>query len=112
MTEVPFSHRDMAVRFGVSTVRARLEQHSIMFVRNVHRHRISSSFLIDKFALAVPARRLRNQCLFACSFARPRVNTVKSCIFNRAPKACNAFLDANRDIDVWESNASCSRNAW
>lgn len=105
VTEVPFSHRDMAVHFGVSTVRARLEQHDIMFVRNVHRHRISSSFLIDKFALAVPARRLRNQCLFACSFARPRVNTVKSCIFNRAPKACNAFLDANRDIDVWESNA-------
>ena len=84
-------------------MQARFEQHDIMFIRNVHCHRICSSFLIDKFPLAVPARRLRSLCLFASSFAQ--VNTVKSCIFNRAPNACNAFLEANRDVDVWECSA-------
>ena len=40
---------------------------------------------------------------FQVTFAR--VNTVKSCIFNRAPNACNAFLEANRDVDMWEYSA-------
>ena len=26
-------------------------------------------------------------------------------IFNRAPSNCNAFLDANRDVDIWRSSA-------
>ena len=103
VTGLSFSYQDLAVHFKVSTMRARFEQHDIMFIRNVHRHRICSSFLIDKFPLAAPVRQLINQRLFASSFAR--VNTVKTCIFNRAPSACNAFLDANRDVDVWESNA-------
>ena len=83
-----------------------------MFIRNVHRHKIRSPFLVEKFPLAVPARRLRNQCVFATSFAR--VNTVKSCVFNRAASACNAFLDANRDVDVWETSAPIfkKRVAW
>ena len=99
------SYQDLAAHFGVSTLRARMQQHDLVFLRNVHRHRICSSFLVDKFPLAVPARRLRHQCLFARSFPRPRVNTVKSCVFNRAPNACNSFLNANRDVDMWEGSA-------
>ena len=74
-----------------------------MFIRNVHRHRIDSQFLVEKFPIAVPSRQLRTQALFAVSFAR--VETVRSCAFNRIPKACNAFLDVNRDVDVWGSGA-------
>ena len=45
---------------------------------------------------------LRTQSLFAVSFAR--VNTVRSYSFNRIPKVRNTFLEANRDVDVWESS--------
>ena len=76
-------------------------QHDIMFIRNIHRNRICSSFLLEKFPISVPARLLRTQAIFAVSFAR--VNTVKSCTFNRIPKVCNTFLDANRELDIWES---------
>ena len=73
ITEVPFSYKDLAEHFKINTMQARFEQHDIMFIRNVHCHRICSSFLIDTFPLEVPARRLRSLCLFASSFAR--VNT-------------------------------------
>ena len=98
---VPFAYRDLAMHFNVSTIASRHEQHDIMFIRNIHRHRIRSSFLLEKFPIAVPVRQLRTQVLFAVSFAR--VNTVRSCTFNRIPNVCNAFLNTNRDIDVWES---------
>ena len=103
VTGVSLSYRDLAAHFKVSTLGSRFDQHDILFIRNVHCHKIRSSFLLDKFPLAVPARRLRHNCLFATSFAR--VNTVKSCVFNRAPSACNVFLDVNRDVDVWQTSA-------
>lgn len=101
VTGVPLSYRDLAVYFKVDTIAARYEQHDIMFIRNIHRHKICSPFLLEKFPISVPARQLRTQSLFAVSFAR--VNTVRSCTFNRIPNACNAFLDANRDMDIWGS---------
>ena len=100
---VSFAYQDLTARFGVSTLRARIQHHDIMFVRNIHRPKICSAFLLDAFPLSVPARALRHRSLFASSLGRPRVNTVKSSVFNRAPSSCNAFLDANRDMDVWES---------
>lgn len=99
---VSFTYRDLAMYFNVIPIASRHEQHDIMFIRNIHRHKVCSSFLLEKFAIAVPVRELRTQALFAVSFAR--VNTVRSCAFNRIPKVCNAFLNVNRDIDVWESN--------
>ena len=99
---VSFAYPDLAAHFNVSTMAARFKQHDLMFIRNVHRHRIRCSFLLEKFPIAVPARQLRTQSVFAVSFAR--VNTVRTCAFNRIPGACNDFLDANRDLDIWESD--------
>ena len=101
---VSFDYCDLTAYFNVNTITARHKQHDIMFIRNIHRNRICSSFLLDKFPLAVPARQLRTQSLFAVSFAR--VNTVRTCAFNRIPNVCNAFLDANRDVDVWENSTA------
>ena len=44
------------------------------------------------------------QTLFAVSFAR--VNTVRSCSFNGILNTFSAFLDANRDIDIWDTGMS------
>ena len=101
---VSFEYQDLVEHFKMTTLKARFEQHDIMFIRNVHRHKICSSFLLDKFPLSVPVRQLRNQCLFANSLAR--VNTVKSCVFNRAPTACSTFLDLNRNVDIWQDSES------
>ena len=101
---VPFTYRDLTEYFKVDTIAARHEQHDIMFIRNNHRHRTCSSFLLEKFPISVPARQLRTQSSFAVSFAR--VNTVRSCTFNRVPNACNTFLDQNRDLDVWVSGVA------
>ena len=101
---VSFDYSDLTSHFKVNTITARHEQHDIMFIRNIHRNRVWSPFLLEMFPLAVPARPLRTQYLFAVTFAR--VNTVRSCVFNRIPKLCNAFLDANRDVDMWESSAA------
>lgn len=99
-----YAYQDLVARFNVTTMAARIDQHDILFLRNIHRHRICSSFLLEKFPLAVPARQLRTRQVFATSFAR--VNTVKLSVFNRAPRTCNAFLEANPDIDVWQSSAN------
>ena len=107
VTGVSLSYPELIRHFEIGTMQARFRQHDILFIRNVHRHRIDSSFLLDKFPLAVPTRRLRNQRLFAGLFGR--VNTVKSCIFNRAPDLCNAFLDAHREVDMWECSAPVFR---
>ena len=73
-------------------------------IRNIHRNKICSPFLLEKFPIYVPPRTLRTQSLFAVSFAR--VKTVRSCSFNPIPNVCNAFLEANRDVDVWESSVA------
>ena len=100
--EVSFTFRDLAEYFNVNTLAARYEQHDIMFIRNVNRNKVSSQFLLQKFPISVPTRQLRAQSLLAVSFAR--VNTVRMCTFNRIPNVCNAFLNANRDVDVWSSS--------
>ena len=100
--EVSFTYRDLTEYFNVNTLAARYEQHDIMFIRNVHRNKVRSPFLLEKFPISVPTRQLRAQSLFAVSFAR--VNTVRMCTFNRIPNVCNAFLNANRDVDVWNSS--------
>ena len=105
MTGVSLGYRDLVKHFGVDTVTARIQRFDILFIRDIHRQRIRSSFLLDVFPVSVPVRLLRHQSMFASSLARPRVNTVKTSIFNRAPSNCNAFLDANRDVDIWRSSA-------
>ena len=90
--------------FGVGTLAARRKQLDIMFIRNVHRHVIDSPFLLSTFPLALPTRLLRTRILFNTPYAR--VNTVKYGLFCRISRSCNAFLDANRDIDVWLNSAA------
>ena len=99
LADVPLQYDHLLEYFGLSTLEARREQHDIMFIRNIHRQVIDSSFLLAKFPLAVPSRLLRNEKIFYVPHAR--VNTVKNGIFSRIPKLCNTFIDENRNVDIW-----------
>ena len=102
-TDVSLEYDALLKRFHMAPLTARREQHDIMFIRNIHRHAVDSSFLLERFPLAVPPRPLRNRMLFHVPYAR--VNTVRNGPFCRLPKLCNAFLDRNRAIDVWNHSA-------
>ena len=100
VTDTALEYNDLIQFFGMSTLAARREQHDAMFIRNIHRHAIDSPFLLAQFPLAAPTRLLRNWSTFHVSHAR--VNTVKNGLFTRIPKLSNMFLDANRDVDLWQ----------
>ena len=103
IANVSLQYNDLLKYFGLCTLAARREQHDLMFIRNVHRHCVHSPFLLAQFPLNVPSRMLRNMIVFHVPYGR--VNTVKCGLFCRIPKACNAFLDVNRDVDVWHYSA-------
>ena len=102
-TDVSFGYDALLKHFHMSSLAARRGQHDIVFIRNVHCHAVDSSFLLERFPLAVPPRPLRNRMLFHVPYAR--VNTVGNSPFCRIPKLCNAFLDCSRDIDVRNHSA-------
>ena len=96
---IAFDYKSLLSHFGVASLEARRKLYDLMFIRNIHKNTIDSSFLLNKFALAVPPRMLRGRVLFHVPYAR--VNTVKRGIFTRIPKLCNMFLDTCREADVW-----------
>ena len=104
-TDVSFEYDALLKRSDMTSLSARREQHDIVFIRNVHCHAVDSSFLLERFPLAVPARPLRNRVLFHVPHAK--INTIKNGAFCRLPKLCNMFLDRNRTIDVWCHSALC-----
>ena len=109
LSGVSFEYDELLRYFDLTCLAARRKQHDLMFMRNVQNQRVDSSFLLDCFPLSVPVRNLRTQSLFHVSYAR--VGTVKSGMFCRLPQACNAFLDARRDVDMWGSSVGQYKKA-
>ena len=103
IADVPLRNDALQRRFDIVPLSKRREQHDLMFIRNIHRHTIDSSYLLEKMPLAVPVRHTRRHSLFHVPYAR--VNTVKCGLFVRLPVMCNTFLDANREADLWSMSA-------
>ena len=101
------SYEDLLRIFKVERLAARRTQHDILFIRNVHRHVIDSSFLLAHLPLSVPTRLFRQRAVFNVPFGR--TNTIKNSFFSRAPRLCNEFLDRNRDIDLWTDSRGTFR---
>ena len=97
--DVSLDYNDLLRAFKVETLAARRMQHDILFIRNVHRHVIDSSFLLEHLPLTAPTRLFRSSSVFHVPFGR--TNTVRNGTFGRVPRFCNDFLDKNRDVDVW-----------
>ena len=109
ITDVPLRYDALQRRFGLVPLSKRREQHDLMFMRNIYRHAIDSSYLLEKMSLAVPVRHTRRHSLFHVPYAR--VNTVKRGLFVRLPISCNTFLDANREADLWSMSGAVWKRA-
>ena len=90
VNNVTLEYGDLLQCFGLCTLAARREQHDVMFIRNIHRQAIDSSFLLSQFPLAAPGRLLRNRN--TSQVPRARVNTVKNGLFARIPELSNRSL--------------------
>ena len=93
------SYPDLLSHFNIRSLKARREQHDLMFVRNVFNERIDSPFLLQSFSLAAPARVSRHPVLLHVPFAR--VNTVRDSLFIRIPRATNAFIRDRCTADLF-----------
>lgn len=104
ITNISFEYKNLLQHFGLTSLAGRRTQYDLLFLRNLHNHKIDAPFLLECFPLAVPPRTLRNRVLFHVPHAR--VNTVKASLFGRIPRNCNVFLDKCRDVDIWHTTAA------
>ena len=93
------SYSSLLLHFNIPSLAQRRIQHDILFLRNILRGRINSSFLLNSFPLHVPPRSTRTLTLF--TVPRARVVTVQSGMFGRIPKVMNAFLASHPDADIF-----------
>ena len=104
ITDPTLRYEELLQRFRVASLAGRRRQHDLLFIRNVHRQAIDSSFLLYHLPLVVPSRTLRRHALFYVPHAR--VNTVQRGLFCRIPRLCNSFLESNHAADVWYHSAA------
>ena len=109
-TSASLSYGDLLKHFKLTSVYARRAQQDIMFIRNIFKGRILSSFLLQSFSLSVPGRATRQQpsMLIAVPFAR--VNTVKEGLFVRLPRQLNRFLESLPAVDMFTYSHYCFRS--
>ena len=81
---------DLLHHFSMISLSSRRVQYDILFARNVLRCRIDSPFLLEVFALSVPARVTRQRMLMHVQHSR--VDTIKKGLFSRLPVEMNKFL--------------------
>ena len=104
------SYGDLLRHFRLTSASARRAQHDIMFIRNVFKGRISSSFLLQSFSLSVPGRATRQQARMLMAVPFARVNTVKESLFIRLPKQLNRFIQSHPTVDVFTDSFYCFRS--
>ena len=75
-----------------------------MFIRNIFKGRISSSFLLQSFSLCVPSRVTRQQTSVLLNVPFARVSTVKEGLFGRLPRQLNRFLGRHPTVDMFNSS--------
>ena len=95
-------YQALLAHFNVCSMKARLTQHDIMFLYNVHQDRIECPELVSTFRLSVPPRPTRNSSLWAIPFAR--VNTVLRSLLCRIPTCTNSFLRSCTSADFLASS--------
>ena len=74
-TRCPMDYQSLLEHFRCSSVRSRMAQIDVMFLRSVLGGRVDCPNAVSMFSLAVPSRRTRNARLFHVPFGR--VETVK-----------------------------------
>ena len=103
ITNVSLDYVNQLQYFGLASLKSRRLQYDLLFIRNLYKHKINSSYLLESFPLAAPSRALRNPVIFHVPYAR--VNTVKASMFVRIPRHYNSFNNACREADIWHCSA-------
>ena len=86
-------------RFKVPSIKARFQQHDLLFMFSAFRARFDSSYILSSYHLSTPMRRNRNPVLWHVPFAR--VNTIQNCPFHRIPALTNSFLAFSPGTDFF-----------
>ena len=86
--------------FKCQSIKARMTQADITFMRSVFSGRIDCNELVAKFSLATQVRRSRHTGLFHVPFGR--VNSVQRGLFIRLPRLMNRLLHDHPEADLFQ----------
>ena len=93
------SYDHLLHHFRIPSLASRRVQHDIMFLRNTLLCKIDVQNLTSSFSFYAPTRSARTRSLLYVPPAR--VSTVQNSMFNRLPRALNAFSDKCREVDLF-----------
>ena len=93
-------YQSLMDHFRYQSVKARMMQADITFMRSIFSGRIDCIELVSKFSLVAPVRRSRHTGLFHVPFGR--VNAVKRSLFIRLPSVLNGFLRECPEADFFQ----------
>ena len=86
--------------FKCQSIKARMTQADITFMRSVFSGHIDCNELVAKFSLATQVRRSRHTGLFHVPFGR--VNSVQRGLFIRLPRLMNRLLHDHPEADLFQ----------
>ena len=92
-------YNSLLLHFNTMSIKSRFVQADVMFLCGVLNNRFDCDHLVPMFGLTVPGRRSRHTGLLHEPFAR--VNVVKSSLFTRLPRSCNALLHHAPSADIF-----------
>ena len=93
-------YQSLLDHFRCQSVKARMTQADIAFMRSIFSGRIDCIELVSKFSLVAPVRRSRHTGLFHIPFGR--VNAVKRGMFIRLPSVLNGLLRDCAEADFFQ----------
>ena len=99
-------YESLLQHFHCMSIKARLVQTDLKFIRSVFAGRLDCGLLVTMFSLRVPGRRSRQTGLFNVPFGR--VDTVKNGLGVRVPKLVNEFLNKYPDEDFFQPSPHCT----
>ena len=86
--------------FRCQSVRSRLAQTDLMFLRSVFSSHVDCTDVVEMFPLSVPGRRTRHPELF--HVPRGRVESVKRGFLVRLPRLCNSLSASSPQTDMFQ----------
>ena len=100
-------YQSLLEHFRCSSVKSRMTQIDVMFLRSVLGGRVDCPSAVSMFSLSVPPRRTRNARLFHVPFGR--VDSVRNGFLIRIPKTYNELVHKVNEVDILAGG--CSRKA-
>ena len=102
----PLDYQSLLNMFGCESVKARLTQSDLMFVRSVFGGRLDCADIVNMFPLSVPGRRTRRPALFHVPRGSGRVDSVKRGFLVRVPHLLNSLLQGSPETDFFQPSRS------